>query len=506
MKNLARMRILSIALSLAVMLSMMPMAGIFVYADDEPAPVQQVDGEDGQSAPVQQVGGENGQSALVQQVGGENGQAAVQQAGGENGQVAVQQAGGTEGEATQQTGPKQAVGGEEDGGENQAPMLLKSTILKKGGPVTVSNGKDFLQAVKDECSKITLDGDIRVTMDHSLGVTKDLEIDLNKNTMTLTSGSGIVATTGVSISIHDGTVEAQKMGNGTKSVFSAWADASIIAKDITLNTNGTGFFPNGDSALLSIENSKITAGTYGVGTNHSTKKVGIVINLKKTEFESTGYKNNDGDDATIMINQPGTINMEKCKITCHRIGVFARAGQVNLIGVQIDFDGNNQYYGDYMKGNGWEDGNNVISAAVVVGDNGSKNNKNTNAYKDPADVVLENVTINAGNAGDKRAIVVSQDEDATATVTVKSGTINGEIFKNNSVGEGTIKIQGGTFTADPTAYVEDGCTVGMLVADENSYRAAVESNKVDKIKFAGNITIPEGEKRHVLTRNLDIDL
>lgn len=223
----------------------------------------------------------------------------------------------------------------------------------------------------------------------------DTTIDLNGKTLTLTTGGTIIVPEGKSFTIKNGTIQANNYGNGTISVFSASKDSKIIFDNITMVTNGAAIFPAGNATSATITNSNITAGTYAVGTNAQTKNGDLVysyninVTIENSTLSTTGYNNNDGDTCTVMINVPGTLNIENSTIIGSRQAVVARGGVTSIadstITLTSPYNGSDKNNYDTTT---WGSGNNLPMAALVVGNH-------ADAYKYPATCTLNNTTVTA---------------------------------------------------------------------------------------------------------------
>lgn len=106
------------------------------------------------------------------------------------------------------------------------------------------------------------------------------------------------------------------------------------------------------------------------------------------------------------------------------------------------------------------------------------------------------VTVNGGNYS---ADTVITSMYAGTEITVNGGYFDGDLWITN---DGSLVVKGGTFTADPSAYVADGYVVVegttyarsatttytvLPIADETTFRLAME--KLDNIKLMGNISL-----------------
>ena len=229
-----------------------------------------------------------------------------------------------------------------------------------------------------------------------------LTIDLAGHTLTYTGDKSLLLNGGQGLTVRDGNFVANSMPSGTTSVFNVQAKSSITLEKVIMYTNGSALLPQGDEASVTVRDSKIYCGVSAVSTNANTSaNYGVVITLEDSEFTTdSGYQGYDGDSCPVLINVPGTLNMNKCVVNGTRQGVVVRGGTANISSSTINLTSTqgvqgitgSPIYNGTDKGNydaaNWRDGNNLPMAAMVIGNR-------SNAYAYPATCSLRGVQVNA---------------------------------------------------------------------------------------------------------------
>lgn len=148
-------------------------------------------------------------------------------------------------------------------------------------------------------------------------------------------------------------------------------------------TDGSAVYPYGDASKATVKNSEIVAGGYAVGTNNAetgTNKVSIEI--ENSTLTTNGEYNGSKDNATVLINVQGvTLSIKDSVLTGDRQTLFVRAGTATVENTEINF--NDAFTGELKDGK-WLSGNDVASAAVVVGDK-----DNDSAYEGTAKLTIK---------------------------------------------------------------------------------------------------------------------
>lgn len=365
-------------------------------------------------------------------------------------------------------------------GEDDENESTETTI----GVVQGSDGKSYTSiqaAVEKGQTELTLTGDT------SLDITKwpakgSLAIDLNQNTITITNTEkvkfGIAVPENETLTLENGSIKAEQQFDGAHSVFVPKADATIVLDHITMVTNGTALYPAGNAAEVVVRDSTITAGCYAIGTNASMDSEGdllysseVKISLEKSTISTTGYKNNDGDDCTILLNVPGTLTIDNCEITGHRVAVLVRGGEATIRNSEINlsdvFDGADKDKYD----ENWGSGNAVPMGALIVG------NQSQNAYKYSASCTLIDTKVTAED-GARGAYVYGIDKDSrSAGLTVEGEseiTVSGDAESIEIAGTGSqAVVTGGTFSTDVTSFIPEDVS---LKWDNNTHQVVIDTS------------------------------
>ena len=365
-------------------------------------------------------------------------------------------------------------------GEDDENESTETTI----GVVQGSDGKSYTSiqaAVEKGQTELTLTGDT------SLDITEwpakgSLAIDLNQNTITITNTEnvkfGIAVPENETLTLENGSIKAEQQFDGAHSVFVPKADATIVLDHITMVTNGTALYPAGNAAEVVVRDSTITAGCYAIGTNASMDSEGdllysseVKISLEKSTISTTGYKNNDGDDCTILLNVPGTLTIDNCEITGHRVAVLVRGGEATIRNSEINlsdvFDGADKDKYD----ENWGSGNAVPMGALIVG------NQSQNAYKYSASCTLIDTKVTAED-GARGAYVYGIDKDSrSAGLTVEGEseiTVSGDAESIEIAGTGSqAVVTGGTFSTDVTSFIPEDVS---LKWDNNTHQVVIDTS------------------------------
>ena len=284
-----------------------------------------------------------------------------------------------------------------------------------------------------------------------------LEINLNGKTLTITSAGTVTVPEGKTVKFYNGTILNSTFTRGDLAAFTADKDATLIVDNVTMNTTGSAFFPAGNASAVTVTNSRITAGVYVIGTNASGNlSDNVRITLKDSTLTSTCYQNNDRDTCTVMINVPGTMNIDNCKIYGGRQVLFVRCGTATVNNSTITLSSAYNDAGKYDN-KVWGSGNEVPMGAVVVG-----NRANGTAYDTPATCTLNNTTVTGGRVYTYQKDAISVKLNITGNSTINGAFVNGDGEK----GKATIVTESGTYSdlANAVAYAADGATI-KLAAD-----------------------------------------
>lgn len=335
-------------------------------------------------------------------------------------------------------------------------LLPVSALAEGGAPAEAEQVAAELPSATDGVVTLASDTSIPAAKLQS-AIADGLEINLNGKTLTITSAGTITVPEGKTVKFYNGTILNSTFTRGDLAAFAADKDATLIVDNVTMNTTGSAFFPAGNASAVTVTNSRITAGVYVIGTNASGNlSDNVRITLKDSTLTSTCYQNNDRDTCTVMINVPGTMNIDNCKIYGGRQVLFVRCGTATVNNSTITLSSAYNDAGKYDN-NVWGSGNEVPMGAVVVG-----NRANGTAYDTPATCTLNNTTVTGGRVYTYQKDAISVKLNITGNSTINGAFVNGDGEK----GKATIVTESGTYfdLANAVAYAADGATI-KLAAD-----------------------------------------
>ena len=303
-------------------------------------------------------------------------------------------------------------------------LTFKAQAIQKAGfdsalaaykqiPTEVTTTEELTAALENE-KAVTLKADNTVSV--GTITDKNVSVDLNNKTLTVTGGDEtqkIYAKQ--SVTFENGTV---KFENGTDPTAAGISlngnDSELNLKNVTVETKNSILVANGvDSATINITDSTITTNAYYVvNTNAADPKTGkdVEINIKNSELTTS---RDDGDNAGILFNIPGTLNIEKSTITADRQAVIVRCGTATIKDSTLACTAKeSSLWAKYDEKN-WGSGNEVPVAALVVG------NRSASAYAHNASCTLSNTTLTLGDGNTGRKLVYAAACNGFAT------TVNG---------------------------------------------------------------------------------
>lgn len=311
----------------------------------------------------------------------------------------------------------------------------------------------------------------------TIGKNENWVIDLNGKKLEYTGVKSVTVSDGSTLTIKNGTLVANGVGTsalkGTGAFLTIQKGCSVELDTVALKTNGSALYPQGDTARVTVNGSKIYCGVYAVATNAATvDNYNVVIELKDSTFTTdTGYENGDGDSCPVLINVPGKLTMDNCTVNGTRQGVLVRSGNATITNCTINLkstqglDGitGSPLFADNGKyeNKNWSSGDEVPMGALVVGNR-------SNAYQCPATCALTDTKVNGrvytyGNTAEGKG----------ATLTMGgSCAVVGDIVKGNEAV--AISITGGTFNTNPKDYVP---TTGYTVAKKGDVYTVAEKDK-----------------------------
>lgn len=381
-------------------------------------------------------------------------------------------------------------------------LLPVSAMAEERTPAEAEQVATQLPSAED--GVVTLESDTSISAAAlQSAIANGLEINLNGKTLTITSADTVSVPEGKTVKFYNGTILNSTFTRGDLAAFAAGKDATLIVDNVTMNTTGSAFFPAGNASAVTVTNSNITAGVYVIGTNASGNlSDNVRITLKDSTLTSTCYQNNDRDTCTVMINVPGTMNIDNCKIYGGRQVLFVRCGTATVNNSTITLSNAYNDAGKYDSKD-WSSGNEVPMGAVVVG-----NRTNSTAYDTPATCTLNNTTVTGG-----RVYTYQKNEIAVKLNITGNSTINGAFVNGDGEnGKATIVTESGTYS-DLSAldYLASGATVTVKLAADTTKDVTIPAgatvtldlngHKIVNSATAQDKNVAEDSRKHTITNN-----
>ena len=308
------------------------------------------------------------------------------------------------------------------------------------------------------------DGVIKLTGDATTDTLQDgVTYDLNGHKLTY-SGSTHVVGVDKTLTFMDSSVTGNARGGtlvlsgvtGTTAAINPQEGATLKVSNIKVTCTGSAFFPQGNAAKVDVTACDVTAPIYCVGTNAgSTNNYNVVITLKNSTFVSNTA---DGDNCAVMINVPGTLNIDNCTITGDRQAVLVRAGTAVITNSDIKTTGKFDEASTKYHSDAWESGNEVPAAALTVG---NYQNGPASAYLAEAKVTVTNTKLTAENG--VPAIYTDANDTYKGDLTIggDSTLVTGEVMKGQKADKAVVSVTGGTFSSDVSNYTAGDTPVAV---------------------------------------------
>mgnify|MGYP005799759495 CR=1 FL=1 len=345
-----------------------------------------------------------------------------------------------------------------------------------------------LDAAMNAGDTITLTKDATFTT-FTLSNGEELTIDLMGHELSSTGGADITISDSAKLTIQStsekGTLNMTGFSSVNTAAITVTTESSVELNNVNYTTDGTGLFPRGDAATVTVENCTLNTEGYCLGTNAGAVDNYLVkITLSNSIFNASPAEGAAG--TAMYLNVPGTLEMDTCEVNGYMHGMFIRGGTAIIKNSTITNTMDDDSLANYFDGKSWGSGNTVNLAALTLGDKSKSND--SSSYRYPTEVTLENTTVKMeGSAKDSYpAIYLYQMNDTERQVTLniqgEQGNYDGDISVNNNDVNGKttakVSITGGTFTDNVSEYVADGCT--LLGDAENGYYVVAEGNIPDE--------------------------
>ena len=328
--------------------------------------------------------------------------------------------------------------------------------------------------------------------------------DLNGHKLTYSVSTHVVGV-GKTLTFMDSSVTGNARGGtlvlsgvtGTTAAINPQEGATLKVSNIKVTCTGSAFFPQGDAAKVDVTACDVTAPIYCVGTNAgSTNNYNVVITLKNSTFVSNTA---DGDNCAVMINVPGTLNIDNCTITGDRQAVLVRAGTAVINNSDIKTTGKFTDAATKYHSDAWKSGNEVPAAALTVG---NYQNKAATAYLADAKVTVTNTKLTAENGVPAIYTDANNTYKGDLTIGGDSTVVKGNVMKGQKADEhvSVIAVTGGTFSSDVSNFVDSAPVASnngtYYVGTETIQGAANNLSAGQQLKIEkGAVTINGAEYR-----------
>lgn len=241
-----------------------------------------------------------------------------------------------------------------------------------------------------------------------------------------------------SLTLMNGAIVSKGIPSPSKAIISIDTGACIVTRNVTIETDGTAFFPEGDACEVILDDCKIIAAGFGVATNKTSS---TNIHIKVSDTKISQIAGSDGFTG-VMINVPGLLEVDNSEITGDYQGIIVRGGTAVIADSVITHTEESWAAWGYTTdshaamGNKWLEGNNVNLAALTVG------NRNNEYYPGPSKVTLINTKVIGSadwpaiyayaNSGDGNGVTITYDDASTITGVEMYGNSGANITVNGT--------------------------------------------------------------------------
>lgn len=237
----------------------------------------------------------------------------------------------------------------------------------------ITSDTDVIEAAIMDRMPVVLSADANV--DSAVLDRAGADIDLNGQELKISGTTPIALNNNKSISLKDGTLVLDNR-NGRRVGIAIYEGGSLELNDVNMTTNEVSMVVDRgtNNATVDIIDSVITStDNYVLSTNAGDPETGanVVINIKNSTLITQ-----ISDSTAVLMNIPGTLNIEDSHLEANRQGLIVRCGNATVknstVKSNVTTDVIQQNSWDYYDSNKWGSGNEVPVAAVVVGNRGAE--------------------------------------------------------------------------------------------------------------------------------------
>ncbi|WP_449075984.1 TasA family protein [Ruminococcus sp.] len=237
----------------------------------------------------------------------------------------------------------------------------------------ITSDTDVIEAAIMDRMPVVLRADANV--DSAVLDRAGADIDLNGQELRIGGTTPIALNNNKSISLKDGTLVLDNR-NGRRVGIAIYEGGSLELNDVNMTTNEVSMVVDRgtNNATVDIIDSVITStDNYVLSTNAGDPETGanVVINIKNSTLITQ-----ISDSTAVLMNIPGTLNIEDSHLEANRQGLIVRCGNATVKNSTVKSNATTnmiqQNNWDYYDSNKWKSGNEVPVAAVVVGNRGAE--------------------------------------------------------------------------------------------------------------------------------------
>lgn len=201
------------------------------------------------------------------------------------------------------------------------------------------------------------------------------DIDLNGQELRIGGTTPIALNNNKSISLKDGTLVLENQ-NSRRVGIAIYEGGSLELNDVNMTANDVSMVVDRgtNNATVDIIDSVITStDNYILSTNAGDPETGanVVINIKNSTLIAQHL-----DSTAVLMNVPGTLNIEDSHLEANRQGLIVRCGTATLKDSTVKSNATSDtiYQEKWNKydNDKWGSGNEVPVAAIVVGNRGAE--------------------------------------------------------------------------------------------------------------------------------------
>lgn len=255
----------------------------------------------------------------------------------------------------------------------QAEPFANEEEAYKAKDSVITSDADVIEAAIMDRMPVVLSADANV--DSAVLDRAGADIDLNGQELRIGGTTPIALNNNKSISLKDGTLVLDNR-NGRRVGIAIFEGGSLELNDVNMTTNEVSMVVDRgtNNATVDIIDSVITStDNYVLSTNAGDPETGanVVINIKNSTLITQ-----ISDSTAVLMNIPGTLNIEDSHLEANRQGLIVRCGNATVKNSTVKSNATTnmiqQNNWDYYDSNKWKSGNEVPVAAVVVGNRGAE--------------------------------------------------------------------------------------------------------------------------------------